>query len=86
METSHFEDGDTRIVLPPDANQAEAAAIVAAIECLLAESDGHTEDEPTVDLWEMMARLEAVEGWGGRPPADVPLDPWVAVNQLPRYE
>lgn len=81
MATSPFE--DKRIVLPADASSDEAAAIVAAIDRVLAARAATVEDaEGTIDAWRLAARLEAVTGGPARHPIGCPRDPWRAATRL----
>lgn len=78
--------------LPPDADPDEAAAIVAAVEWLLAEEaraagDGEVDGE---DPWagrrfSFAGRLSKVTGDPVRVPHGAPADPWAAAGRMERW-
>ncbi len=77
--------------LPPDAEPAEAAAIAAAVEALLAEEaraavDGAAADDPWQGRrYAFAGRLAKVNAAPGRVPDGAPADPWSAAGRSGRF-
>jgi hypothetical protein len=82
--------------LPDDADDEEAAAIVAAIAAHLrdretavavaaaAAADADADHDWRGERWEFAARLESVRGRRTRMPRGTPTDPWTAAGRLDR--
>jgi hypothetical protein len=71
--------------VPADADDEEAAAIVAAVSAYLAEEDTE-ESEETWDgkRWAFAGRTEAVVGRSLRPRDGTPTDAWTAASRTDR--
>lgn len=77
------------IRLPPDASPGEAAAIIAAIEQLLAEETRAAGAGDRVDSWAgrrfaFAGRLAKLTDEPARVPRGAPTNPWAAAGRLER--
>ena len=79
----------TRVALPADADDAEAAAIVAAVGAHLrdreaaaaAAAEEDDSEEWTGRRWRFAGRLAATRGGRGQVPAGAPTDAWTAAGR-----
>ena len=71
---------------PADADDEEAAAIVAAVSAYLAEENAGEEPEETWDgkRWAFAGRTDAVVGRSLRPRDGTPTDAWTAASRADR--
>ncbi|THE66781.1 hypothetical protein D8Y22_01280 [Salinadaptatus halalkaliphilus] len=84
--------GDVDLELPDDADDAEAAAIVAAIgahvhDHALAVAAAAADEEETWDdrRWAFSSRVRAQQQRHVRVPRDTPTDPWTAAGRTDRF-
>ena len=77
--------------IPDSADDAEAAAIAAAVAAHLRDGElaaaTAAEDEPgwTGKRWAFAGRLESVRGRRARVPERAPTDPWAAAGRSDRF-
>jgi hypothetical protein len=82
---------DVSISLPPDATDAEAAAIAAAIGAHLRDREvaaahaGSEEDTWEGQRWAFDGKLSNRGGSFRRVPLDAPTDPWTAAGRRDRF-
>ncbi|MFB6301687.1 MAG: hypothetical protein ABEH78_02320 [Haloferacaceae archaeon] len=83
---------DATLVLPPDADPDEAAAIVAAVGAHLrdraaaatAAAEGDGEPSWTGERFRFAGRIDALSGRSVRIPLDAPTDAWTAAGRADR--
>jgi hypothetical protein len=78
-----------RFEIPTDADDEEAAVIVAALRAHLAarEADGDGGDAPEWrdDRWTFRGRVDALQNRRVRVPRTAPRDPWSAAGRTDRF-
>ena len=71
--------------VPDDADEEEAAAIVAAVSAYLAEEDAEASEETWEGKrWTFAGRTDAVVGQSLRPRDGTPTDAWTAAGRADR--
>ncbi|SHH34688.1 acc operon protein [Halobaculum gomorrense] len=81
-----------RLTLPDDADDEEAAAILAAVGAHVRDSEAvaaaaAADGEETWDgkRWAFAGRLDALGGRGARVPREAPTDEWTASGRTKRF-
>ncbi|MFC6785482.1 acc operon protein [Halobaculum halobium] len=82
-----------RLTLPDDADDEEAAAILAAVGAHVRDSEaaaaaaaeGDAEDTWDGKRWAFAGRLDALGGRGARVPRGAPTDAWTASGRADRF-
>jgi len=82
-----------RLTLPDDADDEEAAAILAAVGAHVRDSEPAAAAEAAADgvetwdgkRWAFAGRLEALGGRGARVPRGAPTDAWTASGRTDRF-
>jgi hypothetical protein len=79
----------TRLDIPDDADEEEAAAIAAAIAAHLRDRE-RAEQEETEETWDgkkwsFAGRLQATRGHSGRVPDAAPTNAWAAAGRADRF-
>lgn len=74
--------------IPDDADEAEAAAIVAAFRTLAAEAEanaGAGGAAPSRNKWTFAGRVDGLQSRRPRVPTDAPRDDWSAAGRTERF-
>ncbi len=74
--------------LPPSADPEEAAAIVAAVNAMLASTEAPSDEPaPTWDgkRWRFRGKIATLQDREVRAPAGAPLDSWRAADRTDRF-
>jgi len=74
--------------IPEDADEAEAAAIVAAFRTLVAEAEANADAGGAVrsrDEWTFAGRVDGLQSRRTRVPTDAPRDDWSAAGRTERF-
>jgi hypothetical protein len=74
------------MLVPDDADEDEAAAIVAALSTYLREQAAESEDAPTWagKRWQFAGRVTALQQRDVRVPTEAPTDAWTASGRTDR--
>lgn len=73
-----------RLVLPDDADDDEAAVIMAAVTRYLAELEADSDSLESIDRWQLKARLGSITRRRVELPPVAHPDPWIMADRLDR--
>ena len=74
--------------IPDDADEEEAAAIVAVVRRLTAEAEAKAAGGDPItprDRWQFAGRIESLQGRRVRVPREAPHDEWSAAGRTDRF-